>query len=149
MKTITGEWMEVDVRYRKTMEDGEEKAVTERYVVDAMSFTEGEASAIEEVKQYVSGDLKVKKMNPAAYREVMFSEDSEDEGWYKVRIAELDMQDNGKLKRIPVNYLVQAGTLQRAVNNVMAVMGNTMIDYVFVSVVETKIVDAFEHKKKD
>ena len=141
--------MEVDVRYRKTMEDGEEKAVTERYVVDAMSFTEGEASAIEEVKQYVSGDLKVKKMNPAAYREVMFSEDSEDEGWYKVRIAELDMQDNGKLKRIPVNYLVQAGTLQRAVNNVMAVMGNTMIDYVFVSVVETKIVDAFEHKKKD
>jgi len=149
MKTITGEWMEVDVRYRKTMEDGEEKAVTERYVVDAMSFTEGEASAIEEVKQYVSGDLKVKKMNPAAYREVMFSEDSEDDGWYKVRIAELDMQDNGKLKRIPVNYLVQAGTLQRAVNNVMAVMGNTMIDYVFVSVAETKIVDAFEHRKKD
>jgi len=149
MKTITGEWMEVDVRYRKTMEDGEEKAVTERYVVDAMSFTEGEASAIKEVKQYVSGDLKVKKMNPAAYREVMFSEDSEDEGWYKVRIAELDMQDNGKLKRIPVNYLVQAGTLQRAVNNVMAVMGNTMIDYVFVSAAETKIVDAFEHKKKD
>lgn len=97
----------------------------------------------------MSGDLKVKKMNPAAYREVMFSEDSEDEGWYKVRIAELDMQDNGKLKRIPVNYLVQAGTLQRAVNNVMAVMGNTMIDYVFVSVAETKIVDAFEHKKKD
>lgn len=141
--------MEVDVRYRKTMEDGEEKAVTERYVVDAMSFTEGEASAIKEVKQYVSGDLKVKKMNPAAYREVMFSEDSEDEGWYKVRIAELDMQDNGKLKRIPVNYLVQAGTLQRAVNNVMAVMGNTMIDYVFVSAAETKIVDAFEHKKKD
>lgn len=41
--------MEVDVRYRKTMEDGEEKAVTERYVVDAMSFTEGEASAIKEV----------------------------------------------------------------------------------------------------
>ena len=40
MRSRTSSWFETKIRYRKTMEDGMEKPVTEQYVVDALSFSE-------------------------------------------------------------------------------------------------------------
>jgi hypothetical protein len=48
-----------------------------------------------------------------------------------------------------VNYLVQAGTLKGAVNNIESVMGTTMIDYVIATVAETTLMDVFEYAKKE
>ena len=39
MRTLSADWYETKVRYRKTMEDGQEKDVTEQYVVDALIFS--------------------------------------------------------------------------------------------------------------
>ena len=36
-------WFEVKIRYDKTMDDGQLKAIDELYVVDAFTFTEAEA----------------------------------------------------------------------------------------------------------
>ena len=48
-----------------------------------------------------------------------------------------------------MNYLVQAGTLKGAVNNIESVMGTTMIDYVIATVAETTLMDVFEYAKKE
>ena len=40
-------WMTCAVTYGKMMENGVEKNVTEKYLVDALSFTEAEARIIE------------------------------------------------------------------------------------------------------
>ena len=53
-----------------------------------------------------------------------------------------------KAKRSNVNYLVQAGTLKGAVNNIESVMGTTMIDYVIASIAETTLMDVFEYGKQ-
>ena len=37
-------WFECKIRYEKTMENGMNKKVTEPYLVDALSFTEAEAT---------------------------------------------------------------------------------------------------------
>ena len=64
MRSKTAQWFETKVQYEKVQVDGMQKKVTERYVVDALSFTEAESSIIEEMKPYVSGDYKIKNMNP-------------------------------------------------------------------------------------
>ena len=53
-----------------------------------------------------------------------------------------------KEKKSKVTYLVQAGSLEQARKNTEDVMKGTMIDYEFVSVTETKILDVFEQEGK-
>ena len=47
MRTKTGDWYEVKMRYDKVYEDGCERKVTESYVVEALSFGEAEKAAME------------------------------------------------------------------------------------------------------
>ena len=149
MRFRTATWMEVDVRYRKVMEDGMEKPVTEKYVVDALSFSEGETKAIAEMSAYVNGECDVKAMKTANYGEILFSDDSDDDVWWKVKLNIFTINEKtGKEVKSPALYLVQAATLQRAVNNVMSAFGNMMVDYTFESVTATNVVDVFELKSK-
>lgn len=39
-------WFESKIRYKKIMENGKEKTVSEPYLLDALSFTETEARTI-------------------------------------------------------------------------------------------------------
>lgn len=57
LRSRTGSWFECKVRYGKTQDDGSEKMVNELYVVDALSFTEAEASIIDNMQVYVSGEF--------------------------------------------------------------------------------------------
>lgn len=142
-------WFETGIRYHKTQEDGSEKAVTERYVVDALSFTEAENAIIEEMSPYVSGELKVKTVAKAPYGEVFFSEKDDDDKWYKAKLQFITIDDKTeKEKRTNVTYLIQAKSMARALRNIDEAMGKTMIDYDVVGLNETKIFDVFEHQAK-
>lgn len=147
LRSRTSTWFECKVRYMKTMEDGSEKVVTELYTVDALSFTEAEASIIEEMAPYVSGELKVANINPANYGEIFFSDIDDDDLWFKARLAFITIDEKtDKERRSYYNYLVQAKSIERARRYVDEVMGRSMIDYEVKSLSETKIMDVFEHK---
>lgn len=150
MRSRTSEWFETKVQYDKEQENGTQKKVTELYVVDALSFTEAESSIIKEIKPYNPGDYKVKNITPANYHEVFFSDDSQDDKWYKAKLAFITIDEKTeKEKRSIVHYLVQASstdTAQKAINDVMS---KSMIDYETVSISETKILDVFEHHEED
>lgn len=53
-------------------------------------------------------------------------------------------EKSGKEKKTPVDYLVQAQTVDGARKNLDEVMSKTMIDYTIVSVVETNIMEMIE-----
>lgn len=147
MKSRTANWFECTVRYERQMEDGMTKKVNELYVVDAMSFGEAEESITKEMTSYVSGEFEVKNINPAAYGEVFFSENAADDRWYKARLSFITIDEKTeKEKRTSVTYLVQASTFNGAVKNIEEVMSGTMIDYVIANIMETKIMDVYEHK---
>ena len=147
MKSRTANWFECTVRYERQMEDGMTKKVNELYVVDALSFGEAEESITKEMTSYVSGEFEVKNINPAAYGEVFFSENAADDRWYKARLSFITIDEKTeKEKRSSVTYLVQASTFNRAVKNIEEVMSGTMIDYVIANIMETKIMDVYEHK---
>lgn len=146
MRSRTTIWFETKIRYDKTQEDGRQKPVTEQYVVDALSFSEAEASILEEMKVYISGDYKITDIRPAAYHEVFFSDMDRDDKWYKAKLQFLTIDEKTeKEKRTTVTYLVQAASLNGAVKNIEDVMGSTAIDYDLVSINETQIMDVFEH----
>lgn len=147
MRSKTGSWYETGVKYQKMQEDGTEKVVTERYVVDALSFTEAENTIIDEMSVYVSGEMIVSNLGKAKYNEIFFSDVNDDDKWYKAKLQFIVIDDKSEReKRSNVFYLVQAKSLARALRYIDEVIGKTMIDYDIVGINETKIYDVFEHK---
>lgn len=145
MRSRLSEWFEVKIAYEKTMEDGMPKRVRESYVVDALSFTEAEKRASEEVSSYISGAFDVVDIKKATYKEIFFSDDASADRWYKAKLQFITIDEKTeKEKRSNVYYLVHAANFQQAVSNINEVMGGTMIDYVIASVAETVIMDVFE-----
>ena len=72
MRSRTATWFDCKVRYDQTQGNGSQKAVTEQYVVDALSFAEAEARITEQMSPYISGDFEVTDVKKAAYKEIFF-----------------------------------------------------------------------------
>ena len=147
MKTKTSQWFECRVRYDQTQENGLLKKVTEQYVVEALSYTEAEDAIIKQITPCISGDFEITCIKPAAYRDVCFSEDAQADRWYKAKVIFITLDEkSGKEKRTPYPFLVQAQSLDAAVQNVTTAMKDTLGDYEKATVAETKILDIFEHR---
>lgn len=67
MKSLTGKYFIVGVRYEKTLEDGTNAKTTEQYVVDALSWSECEAKTTEEMAAYTNGDMEIVTMKKAGF----------------------------------------------------------------------------------
>lgn len=147
MRSKTSTWFETKVRYEKTMDDGREKNVTEVFVVDALSFTEAETKITEEMSAYTSGETFIKAIIRATYSEVFFSDNTEDDKWYRTKLAFIMLDENtGKEKKTFISYLVQAKNIDKARSYIKEVMNSTMNDYDVASISETPVLDIFEHK---
>lgn len=145
MRSKTSIWFETKVRYDKTMDDGREKKVTEVFVVDALSFTEAEAKITEELSAYTSGETFTKAITRAPYSEVLFSDDSKDDKWYRVKLAFITLDERTeKEKKTLVTYLFQAANIDKARSYINEFMGNSMSDYDVASISETQVLDIFE-----
>lgn len=150
IKSKTGDYYEVGVRYYKTQEDGTEKKVTEKYAIDALSFGDAEASIIKGIETYISGVYKLTSNSLANYHEVVTTEATNADKYYKVRAAFITIDEKSeKWKRTNVNFLVQASSLRNAIDNFDTFMGSSMADYTVVSVQETKLMDVFFHEEEN
>ena len=145
MRSKKSYWFEVSVHLQRMAEDGSNKAVTEIYAVDANSFSEAEKRIQKELSTQVRGGIEVKNINPAPYKEVFFSEDEEDDKWFKAKISFITIDEStNKEKRTNVTYLVQASDIDKALKNVESVMEIGMSEYITANIAETKIMDVFE-----
>lgn len=150
MRSRTAMWFECKIRYEKIMEDGLPKKINDVYVVDALSFSEAEERIIEEMSSYISGEIEIVDVKIAPYREIFFADDNLADQWFKAKLSFITIDERtNKEKRTSTMYLVNAGNISSAINNIDKVMSGTMIDYVTTSITATKIFDVFEYKKKD
>ena len=144
MRTRTAVWYETTVRYERSNGD-ENNIATESYAVDALSFAEAEQRITEEMEPYCSGEFDVKKIAIAPYTEVAFSEDEEDDKFFRATVALIMLDERtGKENKTNVNFLVQAKNIETARRYVVDAFLNTQIDYEINRLVETKIPDVFE-----
>ena len=150
MRSRTATWFECKIRYEKIMEDGLPKKINDVYVVDALSFSEAEERIMEEMSSYISGEIEIVDVKSAPYREIFFADDNLADQWFKAKLSFITIDERtNKEKRTSMMYLVNAGNISSAINNIDKVMSGTMIDYVTTSISATKIFDVFEYKKKD
>lgn len=63
-------YFECSVRYDKMQQNGSVKKVTEKYIVDALSFTEAEAKIIAAIKPYISGDFSIPAIKKTKIAEI-------------------------------------------------------------------------------
>lgn len=135
------------VLYRGKREYTLRKWIVERNLIDSVTLVDGGyfedttiSTALIVFKNGRSDDDKI--------RFATFPDGKEtDDKYYRVKLAFITIDERTeKEKKSKVTYLVQAGSLEQARMNTEEVMNGTMIDYEFVSVTETKILDVFEKK---
>lgn len=142
-------YYEVKARSEKTMEDGMQKKVKETYLFDAMSFSEAEARAVEELAPFASGELEVTDIKRAGYTELFPSDAPEADKWYAVRINFITLDErSGKEKKTKAEYLVQAAEINHARTSFIKGMKGTLADYEIVSIKETPIMDVYTYVEK-
>lgn len=135
---------ECKIRYEKTKENGMIKKVTEQYMVDALSFTEAEASIIKEITPFISGEFTVSSIKRENISEVFLGDESGDK-WYKCKVMFVTIDERSASEKKTASYmLVKAKDLKAARENLEDGMKGTMADYDNAEIKETKIVDIFQ-----
>lgn len=142
-------WFLGSLKYEKVMENGKEKKVTEKYLIDALSVTEAEARLIEEMSPFISGDFSIKAVVDTKYAEVVPSDNEADDTWFKCKLGYITLDGKtGAEKTTTTNMLVQAADLRQAVKNLDEHMKGTMADYRIESVSDSKIMDVYPYNSK-
>lgn len=143
-------WFECSIRYEKTMENGMNKKVTERYLVDALSFTEAEARIIEEMAPYITGSFTVVDIKRATYSELFPSDEESADRWFKCKLFFITLDEkSGAEKKTSTQVLVQAADLRDAVKKLDEGMKQTMADYEIAAVAETPIMDVYPYSEDE
>lgn len=144
MRSRTSYWFECTVSYEKVQENGTQKRITEKYVVEALSFTEAEANITNQIVNCVSGELKVKGIVPAQYSEIFFSDAASDGYWFKVKVKFITIDEKtSKEKYTNVVYLVQGEDISSAKANIEKELNKSIADCNLSGISETKIIDVF------
>lgn len=138
-------WFEAKIQYDKIgTEDGKQKKVTDTYLVDAMSFTEAEARAIEIVRPYMTGEFTVAALKRAKVHEIF--ENATGDKWYRAKVVFIILDaEKGKEKKIGSIMLVQADDIEQARTRLEEQMKGTMSDYEVVRIEETPILDVVKY----
>lgn len=141
-------WFECKVRYDKTQETGVVKTVTEPYLIDALSFTEAEERIVKEMEPFIGGVFSVSDIRRKKFAETILNENGD--RYYNARLAFITLDEkSGSEKKTAVNMLVQASSLREAMDIVEGEMAQTMVDYQFMAISETAIMDIFPYSAEE
>ena len=137
-------WFECTIKYEKELEEGKVAKTTERYLVDALTFTEAEARIIKEMKPFISGEFEVANINPQKYSELFWNEKSDK--WFKTKVNFIVLDEEKGVEKKVANYmLVQANDLKEARELLVEGMKGSMADWEIASISETKILDVYKY----
>ena len=137
-------WFECTIKYEKQLDDGKLAKITERYLVDALTFTEAEARIIKEMKPFISGEFEVANINPQKYSELFWNEKADK--WFKTKVNFIVLDEEKGVEKKVANYmLVQANDLKEARELLVEGMKGSMADWEIASISETKILDVYKY----
>ena len=139
-------YFEVGVRYDRTMEDGVVRKVTENYLLDALSFTEAEKRATEEMKAYISGEFRVVTEKITNIAEVVTTNDTSADKFYKVKHSLITINEKTAKKKKQAQYIIiQASRVDDARDRYKQHIKGWLVDVVLEAVSETKYMVYFPY----
>ena len=135
---------ECKVKYNKVLENGLTKKVTEKYLVEAISFSDAEIRFTEYITPYIDGEYQISGIKIAKLNEVFDEKDGDRYFDCKVQFIFLD-EKSGKETKTSVKILVKADNIKEAMSNLDEGMKGTMADYSSVLIKETDIMDIYKY----
>lgn len=111
-------YFQVNVKYdRQTGEDNPGK-VKETYLVNAETCSDAERIVLEEIKPYIFGDHETPKIQKKSYFD-LFTDPLSCYFYYEAKV-ELIIVEGDKELRKPVNILVSASSIRRALDTLIS-----------------------------
>lgn len=143
-------WFKVTVKAKAVTPKGTERKVTEQYAIDALSYTEAEARAMEIMKDF-HNDFEIAKIDPMKVSEMFLCEDGGcGDRYFKCKVNYITLDEkSGKEKKTPCYMYVQANDTKSAEANLVAGMKGSMADWSCEAIVETKIIDVYPYDYKE
>lgn len=140
-------WYEVKVKYSRIDEDDRVRTFNQPYLFDAMSFTEAEARAIEEMKAYISTEFKITNIKVSNLAEIIPNEAGD--RWFKCKLSCITVdEEKAKESRSSSYILVQANDVDDAYKVLSISLSDTVSYFEIPSVVESPILDVFPFKEE-
>ena len=140
-------WFLTKVKYDKTLENGQNKTVTEPYLVDALSHAEAEERIIKEMTPYICGEFTITSVARAKYSELFFADDTASDRWYRCKLEFITLDERTGSEKKQANFVLQhAADFHDAVKKMVDNMKGSMADYIIVSVAETPIMDVYPYE---
>jgi hypothetical protein len=154
------------VKYDRIGETESVERVTEKYLVNAVSCTDAEASLIKDLEPFIKGQCDVTSVVLSKYidfipeNEIISTVDgqvkrtmnqnsnaSDEADKYfaaKVSIITIPEGKSKKKKKTPYNYIVHATSVDAANDTVVQFMKGSLCDWEINGVTETKIIDVIQ-----
>lgn len=137
-------WYECKVKYRKMLDTGEQKPVTETYLLDAVSYSEAETRISEEMKSFTEEEFKITNIKVSNISEVYTFENGD--RWFKSKIALIAIdEESGKERKTNIYFLIQANDVKEAFDNTNEAMKDTLGDYTIPAINESPILEVFPY----
>lgn len=135
-------WHTVGVKYTKQFTDGTLKRVSEKFLVNAISFTDAEARIHQEVGAHVRGEFLVTTVTKTDFADIFQYDDAEI--WYKSKVSYVSEDvDSGKGKKISNTFLVNAHSVKEAYERIEESLKGMMVSYEISVIQVTQIIDIF------
>ena len=140
-------WYQVVAKYTKEV-DGKLRKVSEKYLVDALSYTEAEARAHRELGMIIRGEFSIPKIDPQNIVEVFHYEDVED--WFKATVSYVTYdEETGREKKTSHIMLVTAHDLREAYDRLKESLKDLMVDFTIPKIEASPILDVFPYISKE
>lgn len=138
-------YFECTVKFEKTAENGNLVKVSEKYLVDALSFTEAESRITDELKGFVSGEFMVSAIKRYKVSELFWNEQSDK--WFRAKVNFITLdEEKGVERKTAAFMLIQANDIKDAREGLVEGMKGTMADYETESITETKIIEVLKYE---
>lgn len=135
-------WYEVKVKYSKIDDNEKIKTFNQPYLFDALTFTEAESRATDEMGKYLSEGFKITNIKVANFSEIFPSEHGD--RWFKCKVSLVTLdEDKGLERRTNTYVLVQALDVKDAYEYLTEQFADTVSDYSIPSITESPIIDIF------
>lgn len=137
-------WYEVKVKYSKIDDNEKIKTFNQPYLFDALTFTEAEARANEEMGKYLSEGFKITNIKVANFSEIFPSEHGD--RWFKCKVSLVTLdEDKGLERRTNTYILTQANDVKDAYEYILDQFSDTVSDFSIPSIQESPIIDIFPY----
>jgi len=142
-------WYKFRIKYAQQLDSGKKKKASEEYLVDAMSFTETEARAIETANETIATrEYDIVAISREAVTEIIRSE-KEDGNWFKATVVIITLDETtGEPKESPQTIYVQAANTTEADKTLRAHMKDSMLEWEIKAITKTRVVEVLDYESK-